>query len=129
MLCVLLFTHPFGYQGNSDAASGGASGSVNAESFKAMAVQCVSPCWRAGGLAQGGRGQGCRKRERADLNGRVGGFAASPLDDAGQDATLYSEPFRRPTLDRVTSRYKADGSGGQREQPFPMLGVRVAWDH
>lgn len=66
---------------------------------------------------------------RADSNGRVGGFAASPLDDAGQDATLYSEPFRRPTLDRVTSRYKADGSGGQREQPFPMLGVRVAWDH
>lgn len=55
LLCVLLFTHPFGCQGNSDAASGGASGSVNAESFQAMVVQCVAG---AGGLVGWHRGVG-----------------------------------------------------------------------
>lgn len=65
LLCVLLFTHPFGCQGNSDAASGGASGSVNAESFKAMVVQCVLVLegWWAG---PGGQGTGQHGEEDKD---------------------------------------------------------------
>lgn len=41
---------------------------------------------------------------------------------------LFTQSLRRPTLGRVTRRYKADGSRGAGEQPFPVLGVCVAWD-
>lgn len=39
---------------------------------------------------------------------------------------LFTQSLRTPTLGQVTSRYKADGSRGQREQPFSILGVCVA---
>lgn len=48
-------------------------------------------CRRAGGLAQGGRGRGHVGRQK-------GSFAASPLDDASQDATFNSEPVGDPPM-------------------------------
>lgn len=37
-----------------------------------------------------------RGGERGTPNGRAGEFAASPLDDASQDATFYLEPLGDP---------------------------------
>lgn len=64
---------PFCCQGNSDAASGGASGSVYVESSKATWFSEVPG---AQGLAQEGRGGEDGDRKRGDLNGTGGRLVA-----------------------------------------------------
>lgn len=79
--------------------------------------------WETG---KGGQGIGPHgEREMGDSNGRGGGVAASPLDEASQDAAFHSEPVGDPPLAVSPADTRQMVLEAKGEQPFPMLGVCV----
>lgn len=82
--------------------------------------------WETG---KGGQGTGPHgEREMSDSNGRGGGVAASPLDEGSQEATFHSEPVGDPPLAVSPADTRQMVLEAKGEQPFPVLGVCVAWD-
>lgn len=101
LLCELLFNYPFSCQGNSDAASGGASGSVYTEPSR--------PWW----FSEGSRlVQADGDLERGDPPGR-GGRSAAGRWAALVRTHLFPQSRRKPTLGQAP-QIQGGGSRGQK---------------